>query len=161
MPTTPDRPDGRPAGSVDSPNELADAEALELASRETVALDRPTERVRGAPKAGAGNTGAPNTGAGNTGAAKAGAQTGAQKTTVLDDAALGRRKTVKVPGPRRPLQLGTRAPLVVAAAFATFWAALWSYVPVAAVIGLARTLEGTGGLSGAAKAALAAWLLGH
>jgi hypothetical protein len=49
----------------------------------------------------------------------------------------------------------------VAAGFATFWAALWSYVPVFAVIGLARTLEGAGGLTGAARAGMAGWLLGH
>ncbi len=131
MPTTPDRRDGRPAGSVNSPNDMADAEALELAARETVALDRPTERVE-------------------------------RRTTVLDDAALGRRETVKVPGPRRPAtERPGRAPLFVAAGFATFWAGLWSYVPVFAVIGLARTLEGAGGLGGAAKAGLAGWLLGH
>jgi hypothetical protein len=49
----------------------------------------------------------------------------------------------------------------VAAGFATLWAALVSFVPVAAVIGLARTLEGAGGLGGAMRTGLAAWLLGH
>jgi hypothetical protein len=131
MPTTPDRPDGRSAGSVDSPNDLADTEALDLAARPTVAMDRPTELISD------------------------------HRTTVLDDAALGRRETVKVAGPRRPVPPSGRAPLAVAAGFATFWAALWSYVPVFAVIGLARTLEGAGGLGGAAKAGLAGWLLGH
>jgi hypothetical protein len=127
MPMTPDRS----PGPAESPNDLADAEALELASRETVALDRPTERVE-------------------------------HRTTVLDDAALGRRETVKVPGPRRPpAERSGRAPLAVAAGFATLWAALWSYVPVFVVIGLARTLEGAGGLGGAAEAGSAAWLLGH
>jgi len=68
-----------------------------------------------------------------------------------------------VPGPRRPP--GQRrprpAPLPVAVAFATLWAAALSYLPVAAVIGLARTLEGESGLTGAAHAGLAGWLLGH
>jgi hypothetical protein len=50
---------------------------------------------------------------------------------------------------------------VVAAGFATLWAALLSYVPVATVIGLARTIEGSGGVGGAAHAGLAGWLLGH
>ncbi len=77
-----------------------------------------------------------------------------------DDAMLGRRDTVRVPTQRRP-PAGRRAPLVVAALFATLWAALLSYLPVAAVIGLARTLEGSGGLLGAAHAGLAGWLLGH
>ena len=49
----------------------------------------------------------------------------------------------------------------MAAGFATLWAALLSYLPVAAVIGLARTLEGAGRLGGAARAGLAGWLLGH
>src|SRR4029453_17059743 len=71
------------------------------------------------------------------------------------------QETVKLPGQRRPVDGSGRAPLVVAAGFATFWAALLSYVPVTAVIGLARTLEGSGGLGGAAHAGLAGWLLGH
>ncbi|WP_041831906.1 DUF6350 family protein [Actinoplanes sp. N902-109] len=71
------------------------------------------------------------------------------------------RETVKLPSQRRSAESRRRAPLPVAAAFATIWAALLSYVPVAAVIGLARTLEGQGGLGGAAHAGLAGWLLGH
>jgi hypothetical protein len=132
MPTTPDRP-GSASASAESSNDRADAEALELAGRETVALDRPTQRI------------------GND-----------HETTVLDDAALGRRETVKVarPAPKSPGQKN-RAPLAVAAGFATLWAALCSYVPVFAVIGLARTFEGAGGLGGAARAGLAGWLLGH
>ena len=75
---------------------------------------------------------------------------------------LGGRETVKLPGRRKPpARPRRRAPLPVAALFATLWAALLSYLPVAAVIGLARTLEGAGGLGGAAHAGLAAWLLGH
>jgi hypothetical protein len=73
----------------------------------------------------------------------------------------GNRETVKLPNQRRPSDARRRAPLAVAATFATLWAALLSYVPVAAVIGLARTLEGQGGLGGAVHAGLAGWLLGH
>ncbi|HET6529730.1 MAG TPA: DUF6350 family protein [Actinoplanes sp.] len=81
------------------------------------------------------------------------------RATVLLDRA--DHETVKLPGQRRPPDRPGRAPLIVAAGAATCWAALVSYLPVAAVIGLARTLEGAGGLGGAAAAGLAAWLLGH
>jgi hypothetical protein len=75
---------------------------------------------------------------------------------------LGRRETVALPSQRRPPpDRSGRAPLLVAAGFATLWAALLSYLPVAAVIGLARSFEGAGGLGGAAGAGLAGWLLGH
>ena len=135
MPTTPDRPDGRPAGSED---EFEAAEAVHLAARETVRVrpaapgDRTTVRIDPANRA-----------------------------TVRID--LGRQKTVELPGQRRPPQSRGRgrAPLPVAAAFATCWAAFVTVVPVAAVIGLARTLEGQGGLGGAAHAGLSGWLLGH
>ncbi|GIF12377.1 cell division protein PerM [Actinoplanes teichomyceticus] len=81
-------------------------------------------------------------------------------TVVVDDAVLGRRETVQVPVQRRPPER-RGAPLPVAVLFATLWAALLTYLPVAAVLGLARTLEGAGGLAGAARAGAAAWLLGH
>ncbi|XVU26342.1 cell division protein PerM [Actinoplanes sp. CA-054009] len=85
-----------------------------------------------------------------------------RKTVLVDDKALGNRETVKLPTQRRPPpERVRRAPLPVAAGFATIWAALISYLPVAAVIGLARTLEGSGGLAGAAHAGLAGWMLGH
>ena len=74
---------------------------------------------------------------------------------------LSRRETVALPSPRRPPEPSGRAPLLVAAGFATLWAALLTYVPVAAVIGLARSFEGAGGLGGAAGAGMAGWLLGH
>jgi hypothetical protein len=86
---------------------------------------------------------------------------GGRPTVLVDDRTLGARETVKVPEQRRPPRRGRRAPLPVAAAFATIWAALLSYLPVAAVIGMARTIEGEGGLGGAAHAGLAGWLLGH
>jgi len=136
MPTTPDRPDGRPAGSED---QFEAAESVHLAARETITVrpaapvapaDRTTVRI-----------------------------SPANRVTVRIDP--DRRETVEIPGQRRPAQGRGRAPLPVAAAFATCWAAFVAYVPVAAVIGLARTLEGQGGLGGAAHAGLAAWLLGH
>ena len=76
----------------------------------------------------------------------------ARPTVALD------RQTVKL---TRPREQKSRAPLPIAAGFATLWAALLSYLPVAAVIGLSRTFEGAGGLGGAAGGGLAAWLLGH
>ncbi|WP_433828418.1 cell division protein PerM [Actinoplanes sp. CA-015351] len=85
----------------------------------------------------------------------------ARDTVIVDDELLGRRDTVRLPSQRRPAAPPKRAPMAVAAAFATLWAALLSYLPIAAVIGLARTVEGAGGLGGAAKAGLAGWLLGH
>jgi uncharacterized protein DUF6350 len=84
--------------------------------------------------------------------------TSARPTVPLDRA---NHETVKVPGQRRPPQRRGRAPMLVAAGFATLWAALVSYLPVVAVVGLARTFEGAGGLRGAAAGGLAAWLLGH
>ncbi|WP_436523825.1 cell division protein PerM [Actinoplanes sp. HUAS TT8] len=86
----------------------------------------------------------------------------ARDTVIVDDAVLGRRETVRVPTQRRPSERRPRgAPLPVAVAFATLWAAALTYLPVAAALGLARTLEGQGGLAGAAHAGAAAWLLGH
>lgn len=137
MPTSPDRPArdaARPAGSGDP---FTAAEAAHLAARETVPLDV-RQRPPGDP---------------------------AHHETVRvrvrgkpDDS--GNRETVVLPqqrGRRRP----GRAPLVVAAGFATLWAALLSYLPVAVVMGLARATEGAGGLPGAARVGLAGWLLGH
>ncbi|HEY0001264.1 MAG TPA: DUF6350 family protein [Actinoplanes sp.] len=84
-----------------------------------------------------------------------------RRTVLVDDRLLGSRETVKVPRQRRPADRGGRAPLPVAAGFAMLWAAVLSYVPVAAVIALARTFENEGGLPGAAHAGLLGWLLGH
>ncbi|SDT70809.1 cell division protein PerM [Actinoplanes derwentensis] len=121
----------RPSGSEDP---FAVAEALQSVVRDTAAIEtgRPTEAV----------------------------DVGTRDTVIVDETMLGRHDTVRVPTQRRP-PAGRRAPLVVAALFATLWAALLSYLPVAAVIGLARTLEGSGGLAGAAHAGAAGWLLGH
>lgn len=115
-----------------SEDPFAVAEALQSVVRDTAAIDRPAEAV----------------------------DAGSRDTVVVDDAMLARKDTVRVPIQRRPPS-SRRAPLLVAALFATLWAALLSYLPVTAVIGLARTLEGSGGLAGAAHAGAAGWLLGH
>ncbi|MFI6758557.1 DUF6350 family protein [Micromonospora sp. NPDC050417] len=54
-----------------------------------------------------------------------------------------------------------RAPLPVAAAVATIWAAILSYLPVAVVLGFARITEDAGAVGGAARVGLAGWLVGH
>src|SRR4051794_40272493 len=133
MPTTPDRPDGRSAGSED---EFEPAEAAHQGARETVAVgrERRTEPID------------PNHETRPVSVRRSAEDAGRRETVVLDPDAPSRRETVKVPGPRRPPDRSGRAPLLVAAAFATLWAALLSYLPVFAVIGLARTLEGAGGL---------------
>src|SRR5690349_10506230 len=137
MPSTTERPDDSDDPMVAEAAQVAhDTEAMEV-GRPTEAMEvgRPTEAV----------------------------ETGREQRTVLvDDRVLANRETVRLPTQRRPPQRPqSRAPLPVAAAFATLWAALLSYVPVAAVVGLARTLEGSGGLGGAAHAGLAGWMLGH
>src|SRR4051794_31003350 len=106
MPTPADRPEG-------SDDPFAVAEAT-LDARETVPVERRTEPV--------------------------GRQTEPvgvedRPTVLVDEKILGDRPTVKVPGQRRPPALARRAPLPVAVAFATAWAAALCYLPVAAVIG--------------------------
>jgi len=137
----------RPGGSEDP---FAVAEALQSVVRDTAAIerDRPAEEPTGpiGPSAETAD-----------GTEPSGSR---HDTVIVDDAMLGRRETVRVPIQRRPPR-GRRAPLPVAALFATGWAALLGYLPVAVVIGLARTLEGSGDLLGAAHAGLAGWLLGH
>ncbi|MEU4239365.1 DUF6350 family protein [Actinoplanes sp. NPDC026619] len=132
MPSTTDRPD-------DSDDPFAVAEAA-LDVRETVPVERPTAPIDRP-----------------TGALEA----GDRPTVLVDERRLGEQPTVKVPGQRKPPPRARRAPLPVAVAFATLWAAALAYLPVFAVIGLARTLEGEGGLGGAAHAGLAGWLLGN
>jgi hypothetical protein len=148
MPSTTDRP-----GGSDDP--FAVAEALQSVVRDTAAVererpgpapeDRPTEAIPAGDRPGSDGPG----------------EIDRRDTVVVDDAMLGRRETVRVPIQRRPPPSGRGAPLPVAALFATVWAALLTYLPVAGVIGLARTLEGSGGLVAAAHAGLAGWLLGH
>ncbi|GIM92763.1 cell division protein PerM [Paractinoplanes toevensis] len=136
MPSTTDRPD-------DSEDPFAVAEAtldVRETGRETVPIERPTEPIDRP-----------------TGALEA----GDRPTVLVDEKKLGEQPTVKVPGQRKPPPRSRHAPLPVAVAFATLWSAALCYLPVAAVIGMARTLEGQGGLGGAAHAGLAGWLLGH
>lgn len=63
--------------------------------------------------------------------------------------------------PRSGASRRGRAPLVVAATVNTLWAALVSYLPIAAATWLVRLAEGESSLPGAARIGLAAWLLGH
>jgi hypothetical protein len=167
MPSPHDRSD-------DPDDAFAIAEAAQVAARETVPLDRarsegvdrPTEAV---PIEVDEPTGAipaaelpdASEGRASEGRASEGRAADGHATVLVDDRVLGARETVKVPEQRRPAERRRRAPLPLAVAFATIWAALLSYLPVAAVIGLARTIEGQGGLGGAAHAGLAGWLLGH
>ena len=140
MPSTTDRPDGS-----DDPFAVAEAagRATEAVDRPTQSVDRPTEALAPADRP----------------TAPVGPSRRDRDTVLVDDRVLGSRETVELPR-RRPRRI-RRAPLPIATAFATLWAGLLSYLPVAAVIGLARTLEGSGGLGGAAHAGLAGWLLGH
>ncbi|MFF3851616.1 DUF6350 family protein [Micromonospora sp. NPDC002575] len=76
------------------------------------------------------------------------------------------RPAGRVPGPRGPAPRPGepsrgRAPLAVAAGVAAAWAALTSYLPVALVLGLAQLTEDAGSVTGALRAGLAGWLLGH
>lgn len=74
----------------------------------------------------------------------------------------GRRPPRQRPSSRGPAGARRqRAPLAVAAAVATCWAAVVSYLPVAVVMGLARFGGGSGTVGGAARVGLAGWLLGH
>jgi hypothetical protein len=130
---------GRAAEPGDRATELLDRPA-ELLDRPAELLDRPTEPV---------------------GAGADGSGPGERATVLVGGGQPDDRKTVKVPRQRKPAERSGRAPLPVAVAFATLWAAVLSFVPVAAVIGLARTLDGQGGLAGAVHAGLAGWMLGH
>ena len=137
MPTTPDRPDGRPAGSED-PFEVA--EAAHLAARETV-----PGRTRPAPARPYGVDR-------DTARATERVDLANHETRRIDvrpGAGTPRPSSCPASAARRTAPAGR--PLLVAAGFATLWAALLSYLPVAAVIGLARTLEGAGGLGGAPR----------
>ncbi|MGK5742754.1 cell division protein PerM [Micromonospora sp. URMC 103] len=67
----------------------------------------------------------------------------------------------RVPAPRAGGSPRGRAPLAVAAAVAAAGAALTSYLPVAVVLGLAQLSEDAGSVTGALRAGLAGWLLGH
>src|SRR4051794_4768509 len=85
-----------------------------------------------------------------------------RETVMLDrdGSPLRTRETVAVPRQRTP-ERGGRAPLPVAAVFATLWAALTSYLPVASVLALAQLSESSGTFAGSLRLGLAGWLLGH
>jgi hypothetical protein len=142
MPTTPDGP-ARGAGRSADPEEPSAFDGVHPSARETVPIDvRP-------------RTPRPDN----------------RETVLIDpgrdnrhphDKDIGNRETVRLPAQRpRPGARTNRAPLIVAAGFATLWAALLSYLPVAVVLGLARSIEGAGGVLPAARIGLGAWLLGH
>ncbi|MGC4803678.1 DUF6350 family protein [Micromonospora sp. DT233] len=78
-----------------------------------------------------------------------------------DDRPAGRPGRPRVPAPRGGESRRGRAPLAVAAGVAATWAALTSYLPVALVLGLAQLSEDAGSVTGALRAGLAGWLLGH
>ncbi|WP_422751202.1 DUF6350 family protein [Micromonospora sp. WMMD1219] len=71
------------------------------------------------------------------------------------------RPAARVPAPRTGEEPRSRAPLPVAAGVAALWAALTSWLPVSAVLGLAQLSEDAGSFGGALRAGLAGWLLGH
>ncbi|MBU8857003.1 MULTISPECIES: DUF6350 family protein [unclassified Micromonospora] len=71
------------------------------------------------------------------------------------------RPAARVPAPRSGEERRSRAPLPVAAGVAALWAALTSWLPVSAVLGLAQLSEDAGSFGGALRAGLAGWLLGH
>jgi Family of unknown function (DUF6350) len=137
---------GRPTESAGRPTQSA-GRPTESAGRPTRSVGRPTEPIE--------------PGADPDADAASDQDDAARRTVLVDDKVLGEHETVRVPSQRRPPERPGRAPLPVAAIFATLWAAVLSYLPVAAVIGMARTLEGQGGLGGAAHAGLAGWMLGH
>ncbi|MEH0974632.1 DUF6350 family protein [Micromonospora sp. CPCC 205546] len=66
-----------------------------------------------------------------------------------------------MPTPRAGEPRRSRAPLVVAAGVAAGWAALTSWLPVVVVLWLFQLSEGAASVSGALRAGLAGWLLGH
>ncbi|GAA0795835.1 cell division protein PerM [Spirilliplanes yamanashiensis] len=147
MPVTPDRPDAE-----DRPSSADEA-------RETVPLDpgqRPTVRVGVRPAAPERET---------VSLSRETVQLGrpGERPAAGDDHDAGDdRETVVVPRQREQGgRAGGRAPVVVAAAFATLWAAVLSWLPVTVVMGLAQLAEDTGSPLGAARAGLAGWLLGH
>ncbi|MEV6374372.1 cell division protein PerM [Micromonospora musae] len=78
-----------------------------------------------------------------------------------DERPAGRAAGRRVPAPRSDGSPRSRAPLAVAAAVAAVGAALTSYLPVAVVLGLAQLTEDAGSPTGALRAGLTGWLLGH
>jgi hypothetical protein len=173
MPTTPDRP-ASSAGRSTDPEDPDAPDGGHLSARETVPIDvrpraprdsqeqgrEPRPQDRETVRIDVGRPGPGGSGLGGPGGSGLGGPGGGAGD-------IDNRETVHLPvrqghpgGPGRRGRRG-RAPLVVAVAFAAIWAALLSYLPVAVVMWLARSMEGTGGLLGAARVGLGAWLLGH
>ncbi len=156
MPTTPDRPDAgdRPPRARDAHDDVAHRETVPLDVRPRVPAaerdNRDTVRVDVRPAAPGDRETVP-------------LDPGNRETVRLDRQGipddLANRETVAVPRQREGA--AGRAPYAVAAGFATLWAALLSYLPVAVVLGLAQLSEDAGSPWGAARAGLAGWLLGH
>lgn len=100
-----------------------------------------------------------------------GAGAAGQRPTVRLDPTGGsgdERRTVRLPRPRTPAaagaagDAGSRAPLPLAAAVATGWAALVSFLPVAVlVLVLQAAAAGPFAVLGPVRVAAAGWLLGH
>src|SRR4051794_4457554 len=101
MPTPPDRPDG-------SDDPFAVAEAA-LAARDTGPVDRPTEAVGRAPEAVDRPTEAVGRATEAADRPTEATRTADRPTVMVDDRVLGERPTVRVPGPRRPVERGRRA----------------------------------------------------
>src|SRR5215218_7083516 len=128
MPSTADRPDG-------SDDSFAVAEAAQVAARdtrETVPVNRPTEPVTVPPdRPTEPVTVPPDRPTEPVTVRRAApeqepdrAHPRQRETVLVDDRVLGSRETVKIPAPRQPSRPAGRAPLPVAVAFATVWAAL-------------------------------------
>jgi hypothetical protein len=86
------------------------------------------------------------------------------ETTTATDAVPPSRPTRSAPTPRRPPAPGgnRRAPVALAAAVTTTWAALVSLAPVLTVVLLASLVAGAGApLGQVIRVALAGWLLAH
>jgi hypothetical protein len=190
MPTTPDRPPIGGGPPADPEDALTAAEAAHLAARETIPADvppptpgdpahhdagrrgparrdadardaGPRDRYRRDPRD-ADYRGADPRDADHRGAGPRDTDGRDADGRDADRREAAPRNTAGRAGPRpgsgrRP----GRAPLPVAAAVATLWAALLSYLPVAFVMVLAQFVEDTGSFAGAARAGLAGWLLGH
>src|SRR5437870_5582911 len=70
------------------------------------------------------------------------------------------RPTVRLPRQRgRPVR--RRAPVALAAAVTAGWAAIVSYVPVLALVGLLSAVTGGASVGGVFRFGTAAWLLAH
>ncbi|MEU4676669.1 DUF6350 family protein [Micromonospora sp. NPDC023737] len=88
-------------------------------------------------------------------------QTRRSGAVAADERPAGRVAGRRVAATRSDGSSRARAPLAVAAAVAAIGAALTSYLPVTLVLGLGQLTEDAGSFTGALRAGLAGWLLGH